>query len=127
VLFLFAALTFSILQVHPRQFPDTAGVVVINSADEWAKFAVDTPPRVDFRKNTVVVVFAGERPTGGWSVRVTGVDKRGSSCAVRYEVKGPPRGAMVTQVITHPYAVILLMGKCATAEAAAQGQAPPIM
>ena len=127
MLFLFAALTFSILHVQPRQFPDTAGVVVINSADEWTKFAVDTPPPVDFRKHTVMVVFAGERPTGGWSVRVTGVDKRGSSCAVEYEVKGPPRGAMVTQVITHPYAVILLKGKCTTAEATAPGQARPIM
>jgi hypothetical protein len=112
-MFLFlAGLTFSILEVQPRRFPDAAALVVINSPSDWEGFAVETPPRVDFAKQSVVAVFGGERPTGGWSVRVRSIEQRGSSCTVRYEVVGPPPGAVVTQAITHPFAVVKVDAKC---------------
>jgi hypothetical protein len=110
---LMAALTFSPLDVKPKRFPDTAEVRVIRTPEEWTDLTMDKPPAVDFNKNSVVVVFAGERPTGGWSVRITRVEQSGADCTVHYDVRRPPRGAMVTQVITHPYAVALVKGKCA--------------
>ena len=117
MLLLLTALTFSILDVRPRQFPANSGVTVINSTEEWKEFAGDNAAQVDFRKNTVVVVFAGERRTGGWSVRIMGVEQSGSECTVRYKAVGPPRGAMVTQAITHPYAALLVNGNCTAATA----------
>lgn len=109
---LFAALTFSPLDVQPRRIPDTAEVRVINSEEDWKEFSVETPPAVDFRTHSVIVVFGGERPTGGWRVRITQVDQTAHACKVAYQVIAPPRGAILTQAITHPYAVIRVHGKC---------------
>lgn len=110
---LMAALTFTALSdVQPRTFPEGPAVRLIRSAAEWKDFAVETPQAIDFAKHSVVVVFAGERPSGGWSVKLTRIEKTGGSCKIDYEVKGPPRGAMVTQVFTHPYAVALVKGVC---------------
>jgi hypothetical protein len=119
---LYAALTFSVLDVQPRQFPDSEEIYAINSDEDWQQFSVEPPPRVDFKTATVIVVFAGERPTGGWRTRVLQVDRTGDTCKVNYEVVGPPRGAIVTQVITHPYAVILVRGKCSKVTAVQQKQ-----
>ena len=116
--FLATALTFSLLtNVQPRQFPDSASVVTITSAKQWTDFAMDAPPAVDFSTHSVLVVFAGERPTGGWKVNVTGVSKNADACEVKYTVAGPPKGTMVTQAFTHPYAVVLVKGKCEKAVA----------
>jgi hypothetical protein len=112
-----AGVTFSLLDVQPRRLPDAPALVVINSTSEWAKFPLDTAPRIDFRKHTVVVIFAGERPTGGWSVRVRAIETRSKACAVRYAVVGPAPDAITTQAITHPYAVVLVKGKCNSATA----------
>jgi len=116
MLLLMAAMTFSMLEVKPRQTPVSPALAVIRSQQEWSRFA-GAPPQVDFGGNTVIAVFAGQRPTAGWSVRVTEVEKTGGACVVRYEVKGPPRGAMTAQVITHPFAVVLVKGTCETATA----------
>lgn len=113
---LLAAVTFMALTVAPRDLPPEPSITVVNTASEWDKLTAD-PLRVDLRRHTVLVVFAGEKPTGGWRVQITGVAKRGSSCVVSYLIKAPPAGAMVTQAFTTPYAAIRLNGKCLTAAA----------
>lgn len=71
-----------------------------------ARVGEGEPPRVDFTKEAVVFVFAGMRNTGGYSVDVHGAKVEGETLVVDAVVQGPPGGAIVTQVITYPYAVV---------------------
>lgn len=57
-------------------------------------------PEVDFSKEAVVAVFAGEKPTGGFGISI-----EGSLAKARISLESPPEDAMVTQAITSPYAV----------------------
>jgi hypothetical protein len=61
---------------------------------------------------TTVSIFAGEKPTGGYSVEVTGVDRRGGTCTVRYKIEPPPADAMVTQALTYPSTAIRITPTC---------------
>jgi len=73
----------------------------------WSSNIGDPPPsEIDFSKESVVFLFAGQRPTGGYSVEAKGVSISGEAVIVDAEVKSPPARAMVTQVITYPFAVI---------------------
>jgi len=63
-------------------------------------------PNVDFSREAVVFLFAGTRNTGGYSVEPQSATLEGETLIVDATVKGPPRDAIVTQVITSPYAVV---------------------
>jgi hypothetical protein len=71
-----------------------------------ARVGTDEPPRVDFSKEAVVFVFGGMRNTGGYSVDIRGAKVEGETLVLDAVVEGPPAGAIVTQVITYPYAVV---------------------
>ena len=115
-LLLMAALTFSPLTVQPLAQREEPGVTVINDEAEWKRFTAAPSKDVDFAKQTVIAVYAGEKSTAGYTVRVTGVEKSGSGCVVQHEVVPPPKNAMLAQVITYPYVVVRVNGKCATAK-----------
>ena len=61
-------------------------------------------------EGTYVVVYRGERPTGGYSVSVSGARIEGDRVTVRLSLKDPPPGAMVTQSLTYPYEISVLRG-----------------
>ena len=63
-------------------------------------------PHVDFSREAAVFLFAGMRNTGGYSVEPRSAIVEGETLIIDAGIKGPPRDAMVTQVITSPYAVI---------------------
>jgi hypothetical protein len=67
---------------------------------------------VDFARHSVVAVFAGEKPTSGYSVRVTAIEKDGEACVVGWRVVEPPKDASVAQMISNPYVVVRVDGKC---------------
>lgn len=58
---------------------------------------------IDFKKNAVVAGFAGEKPTGGWTVEIRKVGKK-----VLIDQQSPRKDMMVTQVITTPFKVSLI-------------------
>lgn len=64
------------------------------------------PPSVDFSKEAAVFVFGGMRNTGGYSVEVRKANIEGDALVLDVVVHGPPPGAIVTQAITYPYAVV---------------------
>jgi len=108
-------LAFSVLEVS-----GTAGVAkpssrVISSDGQWKSFLgagiTYTGPSIDFSRQTVVAIFAGQRPTGGHSVVVTKVVDDGRGATVHYRVAPPPPDAMVTQALTFPYILIRLERK----------------
>ncbi|MFP4012359.1 MAG: protease complex subunit PrcB family protein [Spirochaetaceae bacterium] len=81
------------------------------------------PPAIDFDRETVVAVFAGQRSTGGYSVEIDAVcrtPEAGSEssaaaseavlhlCYTEYE---PAEDAMVTMALTSPYVVVAVEGR----------------
>jgi hypothetical protein len=65
-------------------------------------------PAVDFEKNVVVFLMGGMHNTGGWSVVPVSARVEGDTAIIDAKVQGPPPGAITTQAITYPYAVITI-------------------
>lgn len=63
-------------------------------------------PSVDFSKEAAVLLMAGRRSTGGWSVTPSAVSVSGDVLVIDAQVSGPGRGGIVTQAITSPWTVI---------------------
>ena len=64
-------------------------------------------PAVDFGREAVVVVAAGERWTGGWTVTVDSVaPTNGGGLTVSYTLSGPGAGCVAAQTITSPVDVV---------------------
>jgi hypothetical protein len=88
--------------------------VVIQSAEEWRELwsthapSAPAPPPVDFARELVVGIFAGQRPTSGYQVQVVRVERGETMISVVYQVTGPPADAMVAQVLTQPFLLITL-------------------
>lgn len=77
--------------------------IVAKSAHDWAKVwekIGKAAPEADFNTHFAVAVFAGQRPTGGWSV-----SWQQEGAVIRYRWLKPKGMAM--QVITQPYDVRL--------------------
>jgi hypothetical protein len=101
--------------------PSTAGEVVAHSAAEWAAAwtaaggdAGAVPPidGVDFEREVVVGLFAGQRPTGGWAIELGPARPvgGGAGASLAYAVVGPGKGCMTTQALTAPYLVAAVAG-----------------
>ena len=95
--------------------PTTAGEIVAKSAEEWqekwtASGATTPPPDVadvDFEREVVVGLFAGEKPSGGWSIDPdVDVKVQGRFGSVNYTVVGPGDGCQTSQALTAPYLVL---------------------
>ncbi len=67
-------------------------------------------PAVDFSKEMVIAVFLGVRPTGGFSVSVTGISipESAGGLSVSVEEVKPGRGCVVPMMITYPYQIVRL-------------------
>lgn len=88
--------------VEPRRF------VIRDSqafAAVWTAHAgTDTGmPRVDFDAQMVVAVFAGERPTPGFGIAVTGTQRDSDALVVLVEETSPGSSGVAAQVLTSPY------------------------
>jgi hypothetical protein len=63
-------------------------------------------PEVDFRQESVIAVFAGQKPTGGYGVMVREIRQEGGDLIVLVEETQPGPGDIVTQALTHPWAMV---------------------
>ncbi|WP_019585283.1 protease complex subunit PrcB family protein [Deinococcus apachensis] len=59
---------------------------------------------------TVVGVFLGQRPTGGYGVRATGASVQGDTLTLTVEVRTPGPGAITTQALTSPWTLVRVSG-----------------
>jgi hypothetical protein len=66
----------------------------------WLKVGQDAPA-LDFKKFVGVVVFIGEKPTGGYTVVFDEPVIKGDDLIVRYRVPKP--SGFTTQAFTHPW------------------------
>lgn len=60
----------------------------------------------DFKEHKYVLVGAGEKPTGGYSVEVTSVVGKEDSILINAKVNAPKADEMVTEAITYPSTLI---------------------
>jgi hypothetical protein len=94
----------------PQSGRDAAGQVVARTEAEWAELWASLPikraaPKVTFESTMIAAVFAGTRPTTGYSVEIVGVVRDGDALVVRYVERAPAAEALVAQVTTTPFAV----------------------
>ena len=76
----------------------------------WAAHAgpASTPPTVDFNNRMVAAVFAGERPTPGYSIEVAGTQRQDDALAVLIVERQPDPATMVAQVLVAPFHIASL-------------------
>jgi hypothetical protein len=53
-----------------------------------------------------IVVARGEKPTGGYGIRVVDIKEEGDGFDVHVEYSDPKPGQMVAQVVTYPFTVV---------------------
>ena len=86
--------------------PIDAGTEVAADASSWTRLWLQLgqdAPELDFKKYFAVAVFAGERPTGGWTVEFLDPAPKGADVTVRYRINEPT--GFSTQAIAQPWKV----------------------
>ncbi|WP_051363476.1 protease complex subunit PrcB family protein [Deinococcus murrayi] len=59
---------------------------------------------------TAVAIFLGQRPTGGYGVRVTGASVQGGTLTLTVELRAPGPDSIVTQALTSPWTMVRVAG-----------------
>lgn len=106
-----AAVSLPFKVIDARKSAAPAGLRVIESLHEYKSFFGTSPPAgVDFAKHHVVHYSLGVKPTGGFSVDVTKITRRGTSGHRSLEVDvravSPGPKCMVTQALTNPQVTV---------------------
>ena len=65
----------------------------------------------DIDTSNFIILNMGEKPTGGYSVAVDAVTELDNMVIVSVKESGPEPGAMVTQAISYPYAIVKINSK----------------
>ena len=70
---------------------------------EYAKFLA-----VDFKKKNVLVLYQGQKNSGGFGIDIESVLNENNSIIVKKIEIGPKKGELATTVITSPYCIALI-------------------
>lgn len=65
-------------------------------------------PAINFETHEAVGIFAGEKPTGGYAVKVTKVEDSATVRTIHVALVVPGKGCMTTESVTSPYTIISL-------------------
>lgn len=91
-----------------------ASTRVVRDAAEWAalwrQIGREAPRAFDPARETAAAIFLGERRTGGYAVESLKVRREGAMVVLEYRETSPAPDAMVTQVISSPWAVVAISG-----------------
>jgi hypothetical protein len=63
---------------------------------------------IDWDKQMLVVIYGGEQPTGGYSVKLKSLETKDGKLIVHWKLNSPPPDAIVTQALTYPELLILV-------------------
>lgn len=89
---------------------DSTRLVVRDSAAlaaVWPGLALGTrPPVVSFEGGLVVILGAGRRPSGGYSITADSATREGDTLRVHVTTTVPGRGCVTTQALTAPAAAV---------------------
>ena len=70
---------------------------------EYAKFLA-----VDFKKKNVLVLYQGQKNSGGYEIDIESLSNNKESIVVKKKETGPKKGELATSVITTPYCIALI-------------------
>jgi len=105
------------------------GAHLVQSRSELKELGFNLPSDVDLEKQAMIVQTLGKQPTGGYWVRIDGVQKVGDTLHVQSTVNRPAEGQVATQQVTYPYAAVAIPAteatRLRTAPEAVTGQQPP--
>ncbi len=74
-----------------------------------SQLQVPSVPDVDFERETVLAVYVGQKPTGGYSVSVRSVSIDGGDLYVDLVQNRPQAGSMTTQALTSPWLMVRVL------------------
>ncbi|MDR7372097.1 protease complex subunit PrcB family protein [Flavobacterium aquidurense] len=69
---------------------------------------VPSDPTIDFTKNYLVSIFAGQKPTSGYEIKITSIIENNCEIVINFYEKAPQVGEVVTQTPTYPADYILI-------------------
>jgi hypothetical protein len=70
---------------------------------EYANFL-----KVDFKNKNVLVLYQGQKNTGGYAIDIESVSNNDTTIVVKKREIGPKKGEITTTVITTPYCIALI-------------------
>ena len=92
-----------------RLVSDAAELLTIWNQAYATSLNVPPPPAVDFARETVLAVFMGTRPTGGYGIDVRDVTLEGADLFVDLVLIEPPAGSILTQALTSPWVIVRVL------------------
>lgn len=113
------------VKVHARSparlLPGLKGHVVLGGLKDLAK-ATGKPPEqaaallaaslkvgeIDWDRQMVLIISGGVQRTGGYAVELQDIDVKDGALTVRWKLKTPAPGDIVTQALTHPALTLLV-------------------
>ncbi|MEK7086389.1 MAG: protease complex subunit PrcB family protein [Patescibacteria group bacterium] len=107
-----SSVPFTLLVSGSRSKVDSRVNYFITSSDQlnelWKMIdTTSTTPDVDFSKDAVIAVFAGQQPTAGYAIRVSKVVDS-SSRLVSITIAKPDGDCMTGQSLTAPYEIVVV-------------------
>ena len=95
---------------YGREGTDQPAVFIATSDVEfgelWRRYISDTPPQVDFSRESAVFLLLGTRSTGGYSIDPQAVAVDDDDVRIEAPVTSPGRESIVTMALTAPFAVV---------------------
>ncbi len=86
--------------------------LVIRDANGWSQFwselGVGERPSVDFNRDVVIAVAAGQRPTGGYEIVIDRVTQNDGQLTVEVVERTPGPNCMTTASLTQPVDVVVV-------------------
>jgi hypothetical protein len=94
---------------------DSGPALIVGTTDaSRAKIAQLVPNATAPSGRLLVAVFQGQQSTGGFSIQITAIERRGDQLVVRATFGVPGPGGIVTQVLTSPAHVVSISAADAT-------------
>ncbi|HEY5072252.1 MAG TPA: protease complex subunit PrcB family protein [Caulobacteraceae bacterium] len=89
--------------------------IVVHSSRQFAVLAASLPagralPSFDEAKETALAVYLGQRPTGGYGVRLISAQVEAGVMRVHVAERRPPPDSFTTQALTTPFAIFVFAG-----------------
>jgi hypothetical protein len=108
-----AAIPFTTITRDDQSGIERKREVIVRTAGEWQALWKEhrpdaEPPRVDFAKSMAIGIFLGFRNTGGYTVEITSIARRGDEVIVTWKETKPGAGDVTSQVLTFPHHIVRL-------------------
>ncbi|TXI66562.1 MAG: protease complex subunit PrcB family protein [Flavobacterium sp.] len=109
--------TYTIIFKSQMGGPEKAGHLLIQDNETYIQFIeslkLDESQyanflKVDFKKKNVLVLYQGQKNSGGYAIDIESVINNDNTIVVKKSEIGPKKGEMATTVMTAPYCVALI-------------------